>query len=223
MNVHETPTPIWQSLLGQAFELIDHAEKVVDQPIEWSFGGGTVLMLRMNHRHSKDIDIFLADPQVLGLFNPRISDAAQVVTTAYEESSGHIKLYLPEGEIDFVVANPLTTEPFETADLLNRTVVLESSGEIIAKKMWHRGNLATARDLFDFAAVNCADPAAIADAKPFLIKNAAVFLEQIMMREAIMRAEFDAIDSRDSLLTFDECASIAESILAPLTTAAQSD
>lgn len=45
MNVHETPEPIWQSLLGQAFELIDHAEKVVDQPIEWSFGGGTVLML----------------------------------------------------------------------------------------------------------------------------------------------------------------------------------
>ena len=64
MNVHETPKPIWQSLLGQAFKLIDHAEKVVDQPIEWSFGGGTVLMLRMNHRHSKDIDVFLADPQV---------------------------------------------------------------------------------------------------------------------------------------------------------------
>jgi len=38
--------PVWCSLLRRAFELIDQAERSVGEPIEWSFGGGTVLMLR---------------------------------------------------------------------------------------------------------------------------------------------------------------------------------
>ena len=67
------------------------------------------------------------------------------MTTAYDESAGHIKLYLPEGKIDFVVANPLLKDPFESTTLLDRAIVLERSSEIVAKKMWHRGNLATAR------------------------------------------------------------------------------
>lgn len=41
----------------------------------WTFGGGTVLMLRYGHRVSKDIDIFVPNPQYLGYVNPRISDA----------------------------------------------------------------------------------------------------------------------------------------------------
>ena len=223
VNQNATSQPVWQSLLGRALELIDHAEKVIDQPIQWSFGGGTVLMLRMNHRHSKDIDIFLADPQALGFFNPRLSDVAQGVTTSYEESGGHIKLYLPDGEIDFVVADSLTLEPFESATLLNRSVVLESSSEIIAKKMWHRGHLATARDLFDLAAVYSSDPGAIVNAEPFLVKNADAFLHLVGVRQAIMRAEFEAIDRQDCLLTFDECVNIAQFVLLPLVSGPPSD
>jgi hypothetical protein len=97
---------IWETLLGHACDLIDGAEAAVGDDISWSFGGSTVLMLRMNHRHSKDGGIFLTDPQVLGCFNSRISETAARVTEAYEEGTGHIKLYLPEGEIDFVVATP---------------------------------------------------------------------------------------------------------------------
>lgn len=208
--------PAWCSLLRRAFELIDQAERSVGEPIEWSFGGGTVLMLRMNHRHSKDVDIFLADQQVLGFFNPRVSDAAQGMTTAYDESAGHVKLYLAEGEIDFVVANPLLKDPFESIALLDRAVVLERSSEIVAKKMWHRGNLATARDLFDLAAVNVHDPGAIEEASPFFSRHAHAFLQQISARQAVMRAGFDAIDRREFALTFDECQEIAESILRPL-------
>ena len=215
--------PVWQSLLRQAFNLIETAESTAQAPIKWSFGGGTVLMLRLNHRHSKDIDIFLADPQVLGFFNPRISEVAQDVSTAYEESSGHVKLYLPYGEIDFVVASPLLADPFEESTLLERPITLERSGEIIAKKMWHRGNLATARDLFDFAAVHSADPDAIAEAMPALPRNAATFLRQVETRTHVMRAEFDAIDRRDCLMTFDECQSIAESVLRPLVTPVDDD
>jgi len=39
----------------------------------WTFGGGTVLMLRLAHRQSKDIDLFVPDPQYLGYVNPRLS------------------------------------------------------------------------------------------------------------------------------------------------------
>lgn len=60
-------------------QLIDEAEQEIGDPITWSLGGGKVLMLRMNHRHSKDIDVFLSDPQVLGFFNPRMSDSAQLL------------------------------------------------------------------------------------------------------------------------------------------------
>ncbi len=209
--------PVWQSLLLKALDLIDAAESAAQGPIKWSFGGGTVLMLRLNHRHSKDIDIFLADPQVLGFFNPRISETAHDASTAYEEGPGHVKLYLPKGEIDFVVASPLLVDPFEESILLERPITLERSGEIIAKKMWHRGNLATARDLFDFAAVHSADPNAIAEAMPALPRNAAAFLRQVETRHRVMRAEFDAIDRRECLLSFEDCQSIAESVLRPLT------
>lgn len=172
-------------------------------------------MLRLDHRASKDIDIFLPDLQLLGFFSPRISEAAQDLTESYEESTGHVKLYLPEGEIDFVVAEPLTNAPFEEASILHRDVVLERSGEIIAKKMWHRGHLATARDLFDLAAVSDLDPSALNDAAPFLGRNAAVFLEQLQMRESVMRRQFDAINRLACALTFDECRDIAARVLRP--------
>lgn len=44
----------WQGLLACALTLTDHLQTVVCNPT-WSFGGGTVLMLRLNHRQSKDI------------------------------------------------------------------------------------------------------------------------------------------------------------------------
>jgi len=206
----------WVALLTRAHSLLDRAQDSIGHSIEWSLGGGTVLMLRMNHRHSKDIDIFLTDPATVGLFNPRLSDAALDTTSSYDESPGHIKLFLPEGEIDFVVATPLTTAPFENGVLLERELLLETSAEIVAKKMWHRGDMATARDLFDLAAVDANDGQAIIDATPFLRRHAHAFLQQISSRESVMRAEFEAIDRRDCDMTFDQCRVVAERILQPL-------
>lgn len=50
----ELPDGPWQLLLKHAFTLIDEICKHggIKQPI-WTFGGGTVLMLRHNHRLSK--------------------------------------------------------------------------------------------------------------------------------------------------------------------------
>ncbi len=57
---------VWETLLSHALTLIDDAAEVLGAPIDWSFSGGTVLMLPLNYRRSKDIDIFIADHQVLG-------------------------------------------------------------------------------------------------------------------------------------------------------------
>lgn len=60
------PPGIWQDLLRHAYTLIDEiARHGIRDPV-WTFGGGTVLMLRHAHRLSKDIDIFVPDPQYLG-------------------------------------------------------------------------------------------------------------------------------------------------------------
>lgn len=40
----------------------------------WSFGGGTALMLQINHRESHDIDVFIDDPQVLAYLNPETQE-----------------------------------------------------------------------------------------------------------------------------------------------------
>lgn len=205
----------WEELLLAAYSLIDSVQDSLNAPLYWSMGGGTVLMLRIHHRRSKDIDIFIEDPQLLGLFNPRVSDAAQDITSDYSEGSGFVKLFLPVGEIDIVVAPSLVPNPILSSELLERNVRLERSAEIIAKKMWHRGDRVTARDLFDLAAVYELDGSELDIAAPYMAKNAPAFLQQIHERRAILQAEFDAIDRLDFTRSYDECVDIARAVLLP--------
>ncbi|WP_306620357.1 nucleotidyl transferase AbiEii/AbiGii toxin family protein [Massilia scottii] len=98
----------WETLFSRALVLIGEiAKQGCDNPF-WTFGGGTVLMLRYGHRFSKDIDIFVPDPQSLGFVTPRLSDVAESITGDYVEAANYVKLYLPEGEIDFVATPNLT-------------------------------------------------------------------------------------------------------------------
>jgi hypothetical protein len=53
----DLPQGIWQTLLPHAFTLIDEIARLGIPDPFWTFGGGTVLMLRHQHRMSKDIDI----------------------------------------------------------------------------------------------------------------------------------------------------------------------
>jgi hypothetical protein len=36
-----------------------------------AFGGGTAMMLQIDHRESHDVDIFLTDPQLLASLDPQ--------------------------------------------------------------------------------------------------------------------------------------------------------
>lgn len=52
----------WEVLWRSAMACIASLKGYFPRP-EWTFGGGTALMLQYGHRRSKDIDIFLRDPR----------------------------------------------------------------------------------------------------------------------------------------------------------------
>ena len=173
-------------------------------------------MMRIAHRQSKDIDLFVPDPQYLGFLTPRLSDVAESISTDYEENAEFLKLILPKGEIDIVVGASLTPHPYDEVKCYERTIKFETCAEIIAKKMWHRGDQAKARDLFDLCAVAKADPSAIDVAGPFFKKHGKVFLQRLEQRAVIAEAEFDAIDTLEFDATFSQCMSLATDIIEPL-------
>lgn len=189
------PDGVWKGLLQHAYALVDEIDAHGIQDPFWTFGGGTVLMLRYRHRMSKDIDIFVPDPQYLGYVSPRLSDVAEAVSDHYVEGPGFIKLLRPEGEIDFVASPNLTSDPYEIWELLGRQIKVETSAEIVAKKLWHRGDRATARDLFDLAMVIEREPVALATASTFLTRHREAFLAQVDQRRAVLKAQFEAIDT----------------------------
>jgi predicted nucleotidyltransferase component of viral defense system len=210
------PAGVWQVLLQHAYSLVDEIEAHGIQNPFWTFGGGTALMLRYGHRLSKDIDIFVPDPQYLGYVSPRLSDVAEGVTDKYVEGPGYIKLLRTEGEIDFVASPNLTHEPFEMWELLGRAIKVETSAEIVAKKLWHRGDRATARDLFDLALVIEREPQALATAGDYLLKHRDMFLQQVDQRRLVLKAQFDAIDVLQYQPSYEQAADAAASFLMKL-------
>jgi hypothetical protein len=62
MRPRKLPRGPWEGLLDHTLRLIDELGAHGLRDPFWTFGGGTVLMLRYRHRRSKDIDIFVPDP-----------------------------------------------------------------------------------------------------------------------------------------------------------------
>lgn len=194
------PDGDWQRLFKHALRLIDEIREHggVAEPF-FTFGGGTVLMLRHFHRLSKDIDFFVPDPQSLGYVSPRLSDVADTIcNSAYIEANSYVKLFVDDlGEIDIVAApNLLPREhAFETWDLFGTPIKVETSAEIVAKKMYHRGDKATARDLFDLSLVIERDPEAMQLAQPFFLNHAAAFANSIKTPNQGFIEQFRAINT----------------------------
>lgn len=161
-------------------------------------------MLRYQHRMSKDIDIFVPDPQYLGFVSPRLNGIAEEISTEYVEGNGFVKLIRPEGEIDFVASPNLTDSPFEVWQLLGRSVRVETSAEIVAKKMWHRGDRVSARDIFDLSLVIEREPDALIAVSQHLVRHKTEFLAQLQSRSAILKLQFDAIDRLNYQPSYEE-------------------
>ncbi|UIF90969.1 nucleotidyl transferase AbiEii/AbiGii toxin family protein [Cupriavidus sp. UYPR2.512] len=207
---------VWESLFPHAFTLMDEVRRHGGIEPFWTFGGGTVLMLRYNHRFSRDIDLFVPDPQYLGFVTPRLSEVAEAISGDYIEQGNFVKLVLESGEIDVVAAPNLTANPFETWTIMGQAVRVETAAEIVAKKLYHRGDRATARDLFDLAMVVERDPQALSAAAPFLLRHAHAFLAQIDAGAPIMREQFARIQRIGFSQSFDECVLLAGDFLRSL-------
>lgn len=150
-----SPAPEWARLLRIACSLIRqvNAEHVIVD--SWSLGGGTALMLHIDHRQSRDIDIFLPDPQLLPYLDPKTHDFDFEIGPAdYSGDGAHfLKLAFADiGEIDFIVASARTKSPTTSRTIEGETIELETVAEIIAKKVHYRGAAIKPRDIFDIAA-----------------------------------------------------------------------
>jgi len=213
----DMPEGAWKDLLPHALSIIEDIQRHGTPNPFWTFGGGTVLMFRYGHRLSKDIDIFVPDPQYLGFVTPRLSDVAAAVTSQYvEDQSSSVKLIRPEGEIDFVASPNLTETPFEIWNIGDQHIRVETAAEIVAKKLWHRGDRATARDLFDLSVVIEREPEELIKASKFLKKHAQLFIEQIANRATILKMQFNEIDTLDYKPSYEEAAQRATQFLKSL-------
>jgi len=209
----QDPLKIWEELFQKALQVIDSADAKVFRPKSWSFGGGTVLMRRYRHRLSRDIDIFVSDPQYLGYVNPRLNDAVDELTSKYIEGSEFLKLYFDVGEVDFVVSPPLTKNPTVVESLFGRQVRVDTSAEILAKKIKYRGPEFKARDIFDFALVVEKESAALAKVRPLIRERRDAILARIASSDKILRQTFAALEVLDYRRTYDECVSTVKKVL----------
>jgi hypothetical protein len=102
----------WARLFRIACALIrqvNSEQSVIDH---WTFGGGTAMMLRIGHRESHDVDIFLSDPQLLSFLDPQKRDFQFEIRPADYQGDGASfqKIAFGDvGEIDFIVEHAMTS------------------------------------------------------------------------------------------------------------------
>lgn len=100
--------------------------------------------------------------------------------------------------------------------MLGRKTLLETPVEIVAKKLWYRGDRATPRDLLDLALVIEHHYSEILDHGDVFAKNIEAFTEQCYLRRAIMLPVFEEIEKIEFNLGFDECLDRASHLKAAL-------
>lgn len=115
------------------------------------------MMLQIGHRDSRDVDIFLSDPQLLGYLDPNKQNFTFEIAPDDSTSDGtrfQKFSFADIGEIDFIIAPALTTSPTIHRKIEGNAVLLETVAEIITKKIVHRGSTIAPRDIFDIAAAS---------------------------------------------------------------------
>jgi hypothetical protein len=130
--------PDWARLFRIACALIRQVNSkqiIIDS---WSLGGGTAMMLQIDHRESHDVDIFLPDPQLLPFQDPKLHDFEfEILPSDYQgDGARFLKLaFAGIGEIDFIVGSAMTTPSVKRETVEGEPVDLETVAEIITKKV----------------------------------------------------------------------------------------
>lgn len=170
----------WRSLIRRAVARLEAVGLGRD---EWTWGGGTVLMLRYRHRTSRDVDLFIDDVQYLSYLSPRLNDQQSADMLGYSEQANHLRLEYPEGEIDFLAVAPVFPDlkpVAEQVEGVEGAVRLMADKEIIAQKLFYRAATFTGRDLYDFVTV--------AGGRPDLLKDEALRKIVWSRRDALVAA-----------------------------------
>jgi hypothetical protein len=145
----------WARLFRIARSLIRQVNSDRSIIDHWTLGGGTAMMLQIDHRESHDVDIFLSDPQFLSFLDPQKRDFQfEIWPTAYDgDGASFQKLAFKDvGEIDFIVGHAMTSFPPIQTVIEGEAALLETIPEIIVKKIYYRGSSIKPRDIFDIAA-----------------------------------------------------------------------
>ncbi len=154
LELRENPTA-WRELLDRALPALDYVfAGLACDPARphWTLGGGTAIALRIAHRLSDDIDLFVPGGP-LRRFAPANNPAAGKISTIFQWPGHYLKFECGEGEIDFLSPH-LQTEPgFTLERFRDRGIALETLDEVIVKKIRFRAAQFTSRDVFDLAAV----------------------------------------------------------------------
>jgi hypothetical protein len=161
----------WARLFRVGCSLIRQVNSPTTIIDHWTFGGGTALMLQIDHRESRDVDFFLRDPQLLPFLDPETHDFQfEILPSDYGgDGTNFLKLSFEDiGEIDFIVAQTMTASPTIQRVIEGQDTLVETTTEIIAKKIVYRGANIMPRDIFDIAAAAefCADQI-VAELRPY--------------------------------------------------------
>ena len=155
-DLRDRPNPSrWSGLLARALPLVDHVyggKDIDTDKAAWTLGGGTAIALRITHRISDDVDLFV-DTMDLRAFIPMRNPHARGLSDDMQFPGNYLKFLLQDGEIDFL-PGPLISNPGYTWETFGgRRVALQTSEEVILKKVRYRSGSFKARDAFDLAAV----------------------------------------------------------------------
>jgi hypothetical protein len=209
------PVAAWLKLFEKAMEIIDEAERSCGK-IRWTAGGGTMLDDMFGHRDSKDIDIFVRDPQYLLFLTPRVNAKAEAIADKYIEASNTIKIFAAEGQINFIVA-PCLTDPGATSRRIGQHMAMvETPAEILAKKVFYRASDFTARDIFDFTFFIGQGEAEFLNDKTYR-DELEVILHRIKRSDAQLRKYFISIARTGYQADYDHCVGLISQFVSKIT------
>lgn len=84
----------------------------------------------------------------MGALSPRINEAFESALD-YDEMANYLSLTFLEGKIDFIAASSITGYSSSKQLFFGQEVFLDHPVEIVAKKIYFRGDRVLPRDLFD--------------------------------------------------------------------------
>jgi len=147
-----------------------------------SLGGGTALAAYYwNHRYSSDIDIFIYDnenkTQLLKPTNWSETLRFKMKSLGYTGNFRHNDIYTEilidkDSKIQFFDVIKKSKKPFHKVSLWDKIIQIDTIEEIIAKKIYYRGDMGNSRDLFDIAVS--------------IHENPSIFTKMILKKEKIV-------------------------------------